>query len=69
MKDPRIGQVVRTVTGRPGEAVDASYALAADDLYVRARIESDRPNLEAKLGRTVFTPRGETAWTQPYANI
>lgn len=67
--DPRIGQVVRTVTGRPGEAVDASYALAADDLYVRARIESDRPNLEAKLGRTVFTPRGETAWTQPYSNI
>jgi len=67
--DPKIGLTVRVATIAPGETAEASYALAADDLYVRARIESNRPNLEARLGRTVFTPRGETVWTQPRTRV
>ncbi len=52
-----IGRVVKTVSGTEGE-----YQLDADDLYVRARIESDRPSRT----KPHFHPLVETAWTQPY---
>ncbi len=57
-----IGQTAKCVSGHPGERVTASYTLQADDLYVRARIESDEPAiLSANLH-----PKVRTAWTQPY---
>lgn len=61
--DDRIGVEAKTVAGAPGEAVRASYTLAPDDLYVRARIEEP--------GQTLCTaalhPQGRlVAWTQPY---
>lgn len=40
-------------------------ALAADDLYVRARVESDAPT-KFKRKRCLH-PAHHTAWTQPYA--
>lgn len=52
-----IGRVVKTVAG-----VEAEYCLEADDLYVRARVES---NLPAKI-TPPFHPQMQTAWTQPY---
>ncbi len=62
---PRIGAVVKSVVGGDGESVSASCALAADDLYIRARVESSEralyPNAEAKMH-----PPMKTAWTQPY---
>lgn len=62
--DPdRIGVEVKTVEGAPGESVRASYTLAPDDLYVRARIEEPgQPLCSAALH-----PQGKlVAWTQPY---
>ena len=63
--DEKIGKVVKTVTGRPGEPIRASYTMEADDLYVRARIEEKgSPRCTAPLH-----PQGlHVAWTQPYAN-
>ena len=63
--EEKIGKVVKTVRFRPGEPIHASYTMASDDLYVRARIE--------ERGSTLCTaslhPRGvRVAWTQPYAN-
>ena len=62
--DPeKIGIEVKTVAGAPGEAVCASYTLAADDLYVRARI--DEPG--QPLCTAALHPQGRlVAWTQPY---
>jgi len=58
----KVGIVVKTAEGRPGEALEASYTLADDDLYVRARIESPgKPVCTAALH-----PRLHVAWTQPY---
>ena len=54
-----IGRTVKSVQG-----VEASYQMRADDLYVRARVESDTPS---KL-IVHFHPKVETAWTQPYAH-
>ena len=54
-----IGRIAKTVIG-----TDASYKLADDDLYVRAKIESDRP---CKF-KAHFHPDVESAWTQPYKN-
>ena len=49
-------------TGGIGEAVSASYTLAPDDLYVRARILSpERPAVSAYQH-----PKVHVAWTQPY---
>lgn len=64
--DARIGAVAKTVQGAPGEALRASYTLAPDDLYVRARIEEpgSQPLCSAALH-----PRCHVAWTQPYARI
>jgi transglutaminase-like putative cysteine protease len=55
-----IGRIVKTVAG-----TEASYRLEADDLYVRARVESDVPG---KFG-SHFRPKVKTAWTQPYVAI
>lgn len=59
----KIGKVVKTVEIPAGEAARVEYALADDDLYVRARVE--------EKGATVSTahlhPKGlRCAWTQPY---
>ena len=62
--DDRIGATVRLVEGRKGERLEASYRLAADDLYVRARVESDAPT-QFKRKRSLH-PEHHTAWTQPY---
>lgn len=59
----RIGATAKCVTGAKGEAVTASYALGADDLYVRARIESTEPS---RLKGEHLKPRVKAAWTQPY---
>ncbi len=53
-----IGQTVKTVEGTQGE-----YRLADDDLYVRARVESDQPSVLKQH----FYPLVKMAWTQPYA--
>ena len=50
--------------GRKGERLEASHSLAADDLYVRARVESDAPT-QFKRKRCLH-PNHHTAWTQPY---
>ena len=62
--DERIGTTVKLVEGGKGERVEASYKLAADDLYVRARVESDAPT-QFKRKRCLH-PAHHTAWTQPY---
>ena len=58
-----VGVTVRTVVGKPGEAVSAAYTLGADDLYVRARIESPEP----PLCRVALHPKSVCCWTQPYS--
>ena len=62
--DGRIGATVKLVEGRKGERLEASYSLASDDLYVRARVESDAPT-QFKRKRCLH-PNHHTAWTQPY---
>ena len=63
--DARIGATVKLVEGKKGDRLEASYALAADDLYVRARVESDAPT-KFKRKRCLH-PAHHTAWTQPYS--
>ncbi|MBN2308437.1 MAG: hypothetical protein JXR94_05665 [Candidatus Hydrogenedentes bacterium] len=53
-----IGRTVKEVEG-----VEASYRMASDDLYVRAKIESDVPSEYTQH----FHPDVQVAWTQPYA--
>jgi len=63
--DEKIGMVAKSVRFRPGEPVRASYTLADDDLYVRARIEE----CGTTLCRAPLHPQGvRVAWTQPYAS-
>ena len=62
--DERIGATVKLVEGRKGERLEASYRLAADDLYVRARVESDAPT-QFKRKRALH-PAHHSAWAQPY---
>ena len=62
---PQIGAVVKTVAFGKGEAVRASYTLAPDDLYVRARVESDEPAVYPNPERHLH-PLVKMAWTQPY---
>mgnify|MGYP001009124415 CR=1 FL=1 len=52
-----IGKTVKTVAG-----TEATYKLADDDLYVRAKIESTKP---CHI-KPYFNPEKQTAWTQPY---
>ena len=58
----KIGIVAKTFQGRPGEALEASYTLGVDDLYVRARIESPG----APLCTAHLHPHLHMSWTQPY---
>ena len=62
--DPRVGETAAIVSGRIGEPLSASYELRQDDLYVRARIESDEPSPFPRPSR--MHPRVKCAWTQPY---
>ena len=59
-----IGVTLKSVVGKPGERVEASYELADDDLYVRAVIESSEP-VEAYGLSAHQHPRRKMAWTQP----
>ena len=59
----KIGVVVKMVQRRVGEALEASYTLKADDLYVRARIESPG----APFCTAYLHPLLHVAWTQPYS--
>lgn len=59
-----VGVTAKTVTGDRGKSVFASYRLKADDLYVRARIESDEPAFYSPVPS--FHPKVRCAWTQPY---
>ena len=63
--DPRIGETAKLVEGAAGERLAASYTLADDDLYVRARVETDAPTKFKR--RRCLHPDHHTAWTQPYA--
>ena len=63
--DESIGRTVRLVEGERGRRLEASYTLADDDLYVRARVETDAPT-KFKRKRCLH-PAHHTAWTQPYA--
>ena len=61
--DERVGMVAKTVAGAVGEPVRATYTLADDDLYVRARIEEPGQ----PLCTTFLHPQNLfVAWTQPY---
>jgi hypothetical protein len=59
-----VGRVVKSVSFAPGEAVFASYTLASDDLYVRARVESSEPTVYRHENR--MHPVMKTGWTQPF---
>ena len=60
---PEIGQTAKCVKGQAGESIVASYTLGPDDLYVRARIESDEPAFCP--GR--LHPKVRCTWTQPFS--
>jgi hypothetical protein len=47
------------------EGAEASYRMASDDLYVRAKIESSVPSGYTRY----FHPDVQVAWTQPYSAI
>jgi histidinol phosphatase-like PHP family hydrolase len=55
-----IGKTVKRVEG-----TEASYTMAPDDLYVRAKVESNLPS--AYTGH--FHPKEKVAWTQPYPAV
>lgn len=63
--DKNIGKMVKTVSGALGDPVKASYTMAPDDLYVRARIRSP----EQPVVRAYQHPKMHMAWTQPYPNM
>ena len=51
-----------------GKGARRGYSLAADDLYVRARVESDaRAPYYVLGGKGAMHPKVAMAWTQPYA--
>ena len=60
-----VGAVVKTVAFGNGETVSASYTLAPDDLYVRARVESNEPAVYANAIDKMHPPM-KVGWTQPY---
>ena len=60
-----IGAVAKTVTFGKGEPVFASYRLADDDLYVRARVESDEATTYP-YAQDRMHPLVKVAWAQPY---
>ena len=64
---PEIGATAKSVSGGKGERVAAEYGLETDDLYVRARVESDeRAPYYAFGGSGALHPKVAMAWTQPY---
>ena len=66
-RTPEIGATVKLAEGARGEAVEAEYTLADDDLYVRARIESDEiAPYYAAGNKGPMHPKTAMAWTQPY---
>ena len=65
-----VGATVKCVGGGKGEAVVAEYALDDDDLYVRARIESDETAPYYAAGNTSpMHPKVAMAWTQPFRRV
>ena len=60
-----VGAVAKTVSFGKGEPVFASYRLADDDLYVRARVESDEVTTYP-YAKDRMHPLVKVAWTQPY---
>ncbi len=60
-----VGAVAKAVTFGAGEAARASYTLVADDLYVRARVESDEPATYPNAINRMHPPM-KVGWTQPY---
>ena len=62
----KVGCTVKTVKGKPGESVKASYTLAADDLYVRARISCPG---EPRCTAALHPQRLNVAWTQPLVKV
>lgn len=51
--------MAKEVAGSRGKALEASYMLVPDDLYVRARIESERPSPWVSfMKRTAVVERG-----------
>lgn len=60
----QIGITLKSVAGKTGERVEASYELADDDLYVRAVVESSEPCTAYGL-KSHQHPRCTMAWTQP----
>ncbi len=61
-----IGATVKCVSGKKGDRIAAEYSLAADDLYVRARVESDeRAPYYVLGGKGAMHPKVAMAWTQP----
>ena len=63
-----VGAVAKSVTFAKGEAVKASYTLAEDDLYVRARVESDEPAVYPNAINKMHPPV-KVGWTQPYRRL
>ena len=61
--DSRIGMTVKSAQSGVGKTLRASYTMAADDLYVRARIEEDG----VPVCPVHLHPRKLVAWTQPYS--
>ena len=59
-----IGITLKSVSGKPGERVEASYALQDDDLYVRAIVESSEP-VTGYAKTSHQHPQHKLAWTQP----
>jgi len=59
-----IGVTFKSVTGQPGERVEASYALRDDDLYVRAIVESSE-GVTGYAKTSHQHPQRLMAWTQP----
>ena len=61
-----VGATAKSVSGKKGDRVAAEYGLADDDLYVRARVESDeRAPYYVLGGKGAMHPKVAMAWTQP----
>ena len=65
-----VGATMKSVSGRKGDRVAAEYSLAEDDLYVRARVESDElAPYYAFGGKYHMHPKTAMAWTQPFRRV
>lgn len=59
-----IGITLKSVAGKPGTRLEASYRLSPDDLYVRAIVESSEPATPYGM-KSHQHPKHKLAWTQP----